>query len=256
MIGANKFIPGSVYLPLRLNLNNLRGRSEFDVKFLGKFVRPGSVVVDVGAHKGLYSIPLYKIGCTVYSFEPNAFCAALLEGWAARKDRARVFRVGLSDESGAAELSIPVDQAGRQHIASASVCKGFEGQCITEEITLRRLDEYELDDLAFLKIDVEGLEDKVIRGAINTVRKYLPVMLIEIEERHRSTPVGVVFDTLYGLGYRSFQISQSGFEEVFPSDLVDWSKLQARGLSKNFWFIHEQSESLDKICTAFPRGTT
>ncbi|MDP3190362.1 FkbM family methyltransferase [Rhodoferax sp.] len=236
-------LPGSVYLPLRLMVNKLRGRTEADVEFLSKVVRPGSTVVDVGAHKGLYSIPLYKMGCTVYCFEPNAHCASLIESWALGKNRVYVFRAGLSDESGKALLQIPVDETGQKHIASASVCKEFEGEFVTEEITLNRLDEYELKDLSFIKIDVEGLEDKVIRGGIGMIRKFLPAMLIEIEERHRSTPVSVVFDMLYLMGYRAFQRTQSGFQEVLPHDIADWSKLQARGVSKNFWFIHGKADT-------------
>lgn len=243
MIVPEKFIPGRIYLPLRLFLNKLRGRTEADVEFIDTVVPPNSVVVDVGAHKGLYSLPLHCMGCTVYAFEPNADCAALLKSWAAGKARVQVFEVGLSDVPGTAELKIPLDETGRKHIASASVCKDFEGPFAIEKITLKCLDEFELPDVSFLKIDVEGLEDKVLRGAVETIRKHRPVMLIEIEERHRSTPVSVVFDMIYGMGYRAFQRSDTGFREVLATDITDFAKLALQERSKNFWFIHSQADS-------------
>lgn len=155
----------------------------------------------------------------------------------------QVFNVGLSDISGTAELKIPLDDTGRKHIASASVCKDFEGTFAIEEITLKRLDEFDLPGLSFLKIDVEGLEDKVIRGAIETIRKHRPVMLIEIEERHRSTPVSVVFDMMWGLGFRAFQRSDTGFREVLQTDITDFAKLATQEQSKNFWFIHSEADN-------------
>lgn len=155
----------------------------------------------------------------------------------------QVFNVGLSDISGTAELKIPLDDTGRKHIASASVCKDFEGTFAIEEITLKRLDEFDLPGLSFLKIDVEGLEDKVIRGAIETIRKHRPVMLIEIEERHRSTPVSVVFDMIYGMGYQAFQRSDTGFREVLLADITDFAKLATQEQSKNFWFIHSEADN-------------
>jgi FkbM family methyltransferase len=205
-------------------------------------VPEGSTIVDVGAHKGLYSIPLHGMGCSIYAFEPNSYCAALLRGWAAGKNRVHVFNVGLSDTSGTAEMKIPVDDAGRKHIASASVCKEFEGKFTIEEITLRRLDEFDLASLSFLKIDVEGLEDKVIRGGIETIRKHRPIMLIEIEERHRSTHVNVVFDMIYQLGYRAFQRVPSGFREILQVDVDDFAGIASQEISKNFWFIHNEAD--------------
>jgi FkbM family methyltransferase len=240
---VENLIPGNVYLPLRLFVNKLRGRTEADVELLRTMVLPNSMVVDVGAHKGLYSIPLYRMGCIVYSFEPNAHCSSMLSRWAVGKNRVKVFKVGLSNQSGTAELKIPVDKDGRQHIASASVSKNFEGKFAIENITLMRLDDFELSSLSFLKIDVEGLEDEVLRGGIETIRKNRPIMLIEIEERHRNNSVSVVFNMIYELGYRAFIRSDSGFCEVLAPDLVDFAKLSARNLSKNFWFVHSETES-------------
>jgi FkbM family methyltransferase len=244
MVRIENLLPGCAYLPFRLLINRFRGRTEADVELLSKFIRPGDIVVDVGAHKGLYSIPLYNMGCTVYSFEPNAHCASLLASWASRKNRVHCFQVGLSDVSKTAELKIPLDETGKQHIASASVCKEFEGQFSIEKITLNRLDDFKLPGLSFLKIDVEGLEDKVVRGGLETIRKYRPVLLIEIEERHRSTSVNVLFSMLYEMGYKAFMTTQYGFNEVLISDIEDMSKLHALELSKNFWFVHGQANEL------------
>ena len=52
------------------------------------------------------------------------------------------------------------------------------------EVELRTLDSYGFEDVAFIKIDVEGHEEAVLAGAGDTLVRAKPVLLIEIEERH------------------------------------------------------------------------
>ncbi len=52
-----------------------------------------------------------------------------------------------------------------------------------------------------MKIDVEGHENKVIEGGINTIKKFMPLILIEIEERHTGVEASKTINKLISLGY-------------------------------------------------------
>ncbi len=51
---------------------------------------------------------------------------------------------------------------------------------IKEECILKKLDDYKIDNVNFIKIDLEGLEDKVLEGGMNLILKYKPYILIEV----------------------------------------------------------------------------
>ena len=51
---------------------------------------------------------------------------------------------------------------------------------IKEECILKKLDDYEIDTVNFIKIDVEGFEDKVLEGGIDLISKHKPYILVEV----------------------------------------------------------------------------
>jgi hypothetical protein len=53
----------------------------------------------------------------------------------------------------------------------------------------------------------------------------------------------VVFDMIYAMGYRAFQRSETGFREILQVDISDFAKLTKQARSKNFWFIHSETNS-------------
>jgi FkbM family methyltransferase len=56
----------------------------------------------------------------------------------------------------------------------------FVEKMIKEECVLKKLDDYELDNIGFIKIDVEGFEDKVLEGGMNLISKHKQYILIEV----------------------------------------------------------------------------
>jgi hypothetical protein len=72
------------------------------------------------------------------------------------------------------------------------------------------LDSFELAGLALMKMDVEGAEADVMRGALRTLERDRPLLLIEIEQRHHSRPISEVFALLNELGYDSQFLDADG----------------------------------------------
>ena len=71
-------------------------------------------------------------------------------------------------------------------------------------VPLRRLDGFGLTDLTAVKLDAEGAEYEVLRGARETLLRCRPILSVEIEERHRPGSTWAVPAYLDALGYDAF----------------------------------------------------
>jgi FkbM family methyltransferase len=190
------------------------------------FVRNGAVTVDVGASWGLFSYHLArKVGAagTVYSYEPHPMNKAVLVKLAKARPAVQFRPVAISDTVGSADMQVPVF-GNRRVTAQSSIAHGFDGQAGVRvdrvKVPIVRLDD-ELGDLKvdFIKIDVEGHEISVLRGASAMLRKYLPPMLIEIEQRHLDHPIKDVFAEVESLGYTLYFIDGAKLRPIGEFDL-------------------------------------
>jgi hypothetical protein len=116
--------------------------------------------------------------------------------------------VALSDRDGSAELFMPEGRGtGRATIAATT------GHDIAT-VKTRRLDSFEFTNVGFVKIDVEGHEEAVLRGAERTLKDTLPTLVIEIEERHNPGAIARIPKALADIGYaQSYFLSG---EELLP----------------------------------------
>ena len=134
------------------------------------------VVLDVGANEGEYGAMLRAAGYRgrIVSFEPLAGPGRALARRAAGDPRWTVLPYALGEESGTATINVSGNRGASSSVlpmldrhADAAPHARYVG---TEEIQLRRLDELwpELvtgDERVFLKLDVQGYEAQVLRGA-------------------------------------------------------------------------------------------
>lgn len=199
-------------IPPRLYLRNLVSRrmkkGERELHFLGQLVRSGSVTIDIGANKGLYSWLLSRIAAEVKAFEPNPKMYAQL----ARSVPGNVetFEVALSDAAGEAELILPIHRNGRYSNQGGSLqeAKNMSGKQVQRwPVRQERLDAYGFSNVSFIKIDVEGFEMEVIAGASETLRRDKPVLLVEIDETQNGVPLHEAIGTVEAFGYRTFVVS-------------------------------------------------
>jgi FkbM family methyltransferase len=191
-----------------------------------RFARSGTVTVDVGASWGLFSYHLARrVGKDggLLSFEPHPANRLVLEKLAKARPQVRFRPVAVSDEAGSAEMQVPVF-GGRLVTAQSSIAHGFAGQLgvRVEKVpvpTVRLDDEVGETQIDFIKIDVEGHELSVLRGAAVVLRKYLPPMLIEIEQRHLDHPIADVFAEIAELGYSLYFIDGPALRPIAEFDL-------------------------------------
>jgi FkbM family methyltransferase len=178
---------------------------------------PGSIV-DVGAHAGALTLPLAELaGARVIAFEPlpSAFArleAAVRARYDAIPPHVELHQAALGDRTGEITLEVPI-VGGVAHEQWASVAKDYEAIRAADprvdavrrfSVPLMRLDDLGLPDVTAIKLDAEGAEEEVIRGAAATLRRCRPVLSIEIEERHRRGSTRALPALLAGLGYEGF----------------------------------------------------
>lgn len=153
-------------------------------------IRPGELAVDVGANKGSYLPWLARAAAPgrVVAFEPQAALARYLERAcrAARLSNVTVEASGVSERSGTLTLHVPGE--GRPSPGASfepTVAAVSPGRGVAVPVV--RLDDYfraETRRIAALKIDVEGHELAVLRGAAELLERHAPLVVFECEARH------------------------------------------------------------------------
>ncbi len=158
--------------------------SEFAFEHLGKlYCRPGDVVVDVGANFGAHTVTFCKaVGSTgkVIAFEPNPTVAKKLMQFRRPYPWLTVREVALSDLAGHANFfATKISGFGSLYASDRTDFEGENIAVLTDTLD-SALAEDQLSSLSFIKIDVEGAELPVLRGGIDTARKFDPLIAIEV----------------------------------------------------------------------------
>jgi FkbM family methyltransferase len=149
----------------------LGGRSVYQFQQIREALlrAPGrKVAVDVGGHVGFWSYYLAREFQHVYAFEPSA---PLIECFRRNVTQPNVYlhEVALGEAPGRVGLNFIADHSMMTHVT-----EGADGA-----IERARLDDLELEDVSLVKIDVEGYEPYVLRGARETLLRCRPLVVVE-----------------------------------------------------------------------------
>jgi FkbM family methyltransferase len=183
-------------------------KDTWDIHQLQGCVRPDDVILDVGANFGYYSVTLaagLDRRCRIYALEPNhanfdRLCRHLSSN--GLEDVVRAHRLGLSDRFETVAMTRPVENTGHAFVTPGGEFAG---------VTLTTLDEFcdslALDRLDLLILDVEGYEERALKGSERTLARFKPLVLVElfppVMERQGSSPEAAA-RVLTTLGYELF----------------------------------------------------
>lgn len=199
-------IPGSLYIRYRARKELRRGERE--IALLPELIDPARNAIDAGANKGVYSYFIAKLAKQVYAYEPNPKLFRILQRNIARNVTASP--LALSDATGQAVLRVPYGSKGHSNqgasLSGVKVAQNFT----PVEVATSRIDDLGLRDIGFIKIDVEGFESAVIRGAQNLIARDRPNLLVEIEEKHTRRPIEELLREIVALGYDGMFLPASG----------------------------------------------
>lgn len=200
----------------------LRGHYEpAESLFARRSVSSGDVVVDAGAHVGFFALQFATaVGPTghVYAFEPFTANAALLDQSIREnryESRMTLVRAAVGDTAGSVSLYFARETLNLGGAFALSIDAPPPADLERAVVPAVRLDDYPLRrPVRFLKMDVEGAEPAVLRGAERVLREDRPILMSEI---HRSQLARVSRTTpdefaryLSAFGYRPHQIEADG----------------------------------------------
>jgi FkbM family methyltransferase len=221
---------------LRWHFMHLPKSAEQELSYLDRIVPKGAVTVDVGAHCGLYTRKLARLSSKVHAFEPTRRMADLLRRTSA--SNVSVHEIALSDQTGDAELFVP--QGDRELVYGLASLEPKPGSADQRVVSINvptvRLDAIVHQDVAFVKIDVEGHELNVLHGAVELLEHSQPVFLVEAEDRHRSEATRSIFEFFESRSYRGFFLKEGSVVPIAqfdPKDLQDANALLPDGGRKN-----------------------
>jgi FkbM family methyltransferase len=146
---------GGVYQPRQLNRSLA-------------FVTNWQTAIDIGAHVGMWSKFLVQKFDRVVAFEPMPQMRACLERNVV-SPRLQVVPIALGDKHGAVSFRYDEAHTGATHVDSKQ--PGL--------IPIGKLDDYQLTNVGYIKIDTEGFELNVLEGARQTLLENKPVVIVE-----------------------------------------------------------------------------
>ncbi len=232
---------------------------EPELAYLEKVLSQGKVFVDVGANFGVYTLVASRlVGATgkVIALEPTAQSFAILRENIALNHFAnvRAFQVALTQSSGKAWLYHGWDPVGNS--LGKDPLSGDEGEEVQTESLDNLLEENGIGRVDVIKVDVEGAEELVLRGAAKTLTTDSPVVIFEYNPgcaAHLSLSPYGARAFLESLGYEFVvlgECARSNTSESGPTyfNIIAIPKQSAGEFASSFHSLMEPS----KFCEAEP----
>jgi FkbM family methyltransferase len=190
---------------------------EPEVEAIKAFVRPGDLVIDLGANAGWYAVALAGLVGSegqVYAIEPVPETFEILSTVVQTLGlkNVEVFNCAVSDKNGSGVMELPKFEYGgtnfyMAHLVARGTASSTKDQC---EVALRSLDSLmrgkSLPKVTFVKCDVEGHELAVLKGAVEFFRVAKPAMMIEVSGTAaiQDSPDNEFFSIMKGYGYAPY----------------------------------------------------
>jgi FkbM family methyltransferase len=198
------------------------------LKYLyGRFVGPGDLVFDIGAHVGDRIATFRGLGARIVAAEPQPTLVRVLRLLYGRDSNIIIEPVAVGRSTGAVELMINVDNptvssASKEFVKAAGNADGWEGQTWTRRL---RVPMTTLDDLIarhgmpkFMKIDVEGLEADVLASLTRPVA----ALSFEFTTIQRGVALTCV-ERCIALGYARFNAALGESQSLVHENWIDGS---------------------------------
>jgi len=228
-----------------------RANYEREMELLDALCDRTATGVDIGAKVGMYTYRIRAHSSDVVAFEPiplfNHMLRAVFQG-----KRGRIEPYAVSRCAGTAKLRMPVDHAGT-HLEYGRSTIEHNNTLVRDviarvdelEVETRALDDYELPNVGFIKIDVEGHELAVLDGATKTIAAHRPNLLIECNEEHQPDAVTKLAGWLAARSYGAWFLVEGQLRPIAAYDHQEhW---RGRGI-ENFICIHQdRRDVLDRV---------
>ena len=224
--GYLRVLSAGFFAGLRLGLGRRSAAYEYP-RFLKRVVRPGDVVIDIGANLGYYSREMARLvgsGGRVYAVEPVRLILGVLERNLRRCRNVEIvpYALGAEDRT----ITMVNDSSrytgymgtGRNYIPESEEDER-DNRDMEFEAEMRRGSELfaDLERLDFIKCDIEGYEGVVIPEMAPVIRRYLPVVLLETGGALRRQMI----EMFRGWGYAGYVLQRGRLVSVMRAPEKD-----------------------------------
>jgi len=177
-------------------------------KIINKVVKEGMTVFDIGASTGPHALRMAKLvgkGGKVYAFEPSTELFPDLVHMKALNGFTNI-------EAECIALSDKIEE--KIYYTNTLFRLGDEEKKAEDRMTMfdtldNYIEKHRIKNIDFVKIDVDGLETKIIKGGYKSIKKFKPIMIVEFSkgaQEHYGGSIKELKDTLESLGYHFYNV--------------------------------------------------
>lgn len=195
-------------------------------------------MIDIGANVGTYSLASVNAGATkIFAIEPGPFFSRLCDNIKLNKLNHKIipFNLGLSEKEGIMKWIEEENNLGNAHLVNSinelnfsKIQTKLKKEYINVNVSTLPIfiEEQNIKKIDLIKIDVEGMEWKIIKSSLDIIEKFKPIILVET---HRSTSdilgydcITPIFDSLYKKNYKSYTFeNEKMIEFIYPNFSTD-----------------------------------
>ena len=189
---------------------------DWDSRLLGISKLPIKTILDIGANKGQFVKNIVKIfpNANIYAFEPVPIACGKLKKWADKQNgKVKVYQLALGDEDRKLEMNLhKMFSAASSFLPTTELSKSKYPMTQKQEkilVSQKKLDdllrenEQDLISDILIKLDVQGYEDKVIKGGYQTFKRASACIVeISLDKLYQGQAnFKAIFSLLSNLGY-------------------------------------------------------
>ncbi|MFL9833335.1 FkbM family methyltransferase [Chryseobacterium terrae] len=217
-----------------LNKENFSGRNvEPELVWIKEYLQNDAVIFDIGANVGtfLYQFEDKLNHKNIFAFEPNKKLNIRLKRLFPKMN---ISSVALSDENTTAQFKVPIikgKMVASRGTLNTSYKEKDEENSYTETVEVVKLDDWtkskNIKKIDFIKIDVEGNEMKTLFGGKETIQKFRPTLMVEMEQRHHNQPIWNEISEVENWNFEAHYLNRKTFtlekltEEILLKNISD-----------------------------------
>lgn len=155
----------------------------------------GKAFIDVGASVGMWTFFVANKNVETHAFEPSPIAFGILEKVARHHPNVKAYPFALGEKEYIVNLNV------HSHVGYDSILHKSKEFWRKIPVKVRTLDSFNIQDVGLIKIDTEGYEIPVLLGAIETIRKWRPRLIIEVHSPFDQEQTKIL-DILKKLNYK------------------------------------------------------